>query len=512
MKAILAVPPFPDSTLFNYGAIMAQLGKKMAYPNLGLITVAALLPHDWDLKMFDLSFQKISEDNWRDSDLLFVTGMTIQAREISSLIQEGKRRGKTVIFGGPWGFHGPEKALECGADFVAAGEAESCIASVLASLNSGESGRILVSDHKPDLRLSPPPRWDLLRMNDYISMPVQFSRGCPFQCEFCNISFMLGKRVRTKDPEQVLRELQILYDLGWRGDVAVVDDNLIGAQIKTKEFLKQLAPWMEKRGHPFRFETQVSLNLAGDDELIDLMTRSGFTKVCVGIESLEKQSLEETGKRQNIGVNARDACRKIISAGIMTKATFIIGFDEETPGVDQRVIDFAAGSCMPDALLQSLVAYPGTKLWNRLEREGRLLADSDSNLGSPDRLPNFIPLRPVDQIARELEHFFDVVYERGFWLERAFEQISLLGKTSKCNMFKADPLLAVRIAMVVLYRQGLQHQPRWKFWKRLFTVLVRYRSRFYDFISYLAFAQHHFRFRDTVHTEVSAALEEHEYY
>lgn len=505
---MLVIPPFPASTLTAYGEILAWLGKKAVEPNLGIITVAALLPDDWDLTVFDLSFQDIAESDWHDCDLLFVTGLSIQEGEIVSLIKEGRQRGKTVIVGGPWAFHAAEKALEAGAAFVAVGEAESCMEAVLEGLSSGGHGQIIVADGKPDLRRSPPPRWDLLRMDDYVSMPIQFCRGCPFQCEFCDVTFMLGREVRTKSPEQVIGELEILYGLGWRGHVAFVDDNLVGRPARTKKFLKQLAPWMASHRHPFRFETQVSMNLSGDDELMELMARSGFSKVCVGIESLEQQSLKQTGKYQNLAVDAREACRKINEIGIKTKATFIIGFDLETPGVDRRVIDFAKASGMPDALLQPLVAYPGTQLWKRLHREGRLLRASDANLGTPARLPNFVPARPIEQIARELVHFFESVYEVRFCLEQAFEQVSRLGNPPGCNMFKADPLLAMRIAALVLYRQGLRHKTRWKFWKLLFVVLWRYPSKLYDFLSYLAFAQHHFEFRKTVQAEVTAALAE----
>jgi radical SAM superfamily enzyme YgiQ (UPF0313 family) len=508
MKAMLAIPPFPASTLTTYGEIMACLGKKAAEPNLGIITVAALLPGDWDLSVFDLSFRKISEHEWQENDLLFLTGLTIQEREIVSLIEEGKHRGKTVIVGGPWAFHAAEKALDAGADFVVVGEAESCMESVLTSLASGKERQIIVAERRPDLEKSPPPRWDLLTMDAYISMPIQFCRGCPFQCEFCDVTFMLGREVRTKSPEQVIGELEILYGLGWRGHVAFVDDNLIGRPVRTKELLRQLAPWMAAHHYPFRFETQVSINLTRDDELLDLMARSGFSKVCVGIESLEQDSLKQTGKFQNLAVDAREACRKVSATGIKTKATFIIGFDGETPGVDRRVMDFTIGAGMPDALLQPLVAYPGTELWNRLERDGRLLPDSDTNLGTPARLPNFVTVRPIDEIAGELVHFFQVVYECEFCLERAFEQISILGNPPGCNMFKADPLLFMRIAVLVLYRQGLKHPTRWKFWKLLFAVLLRHPSKLYDFLSYLAFAQHHFEFRETVQAEVQAALEE----
>jgi radical SAM superfamily enzyme YgiQ (UPF0313 family) len=507
MHVILALPEFPPSILTSYSEIMGWMGKKSAEPNLGLITVAGLLPPDWHLQVVDLSFQSLSADNWRMADAVFVTGMTIQADQAVALIREAKAQGKIVVAGGPWVYHDGTKALQAGADLVLQGEAEGGMTEILQRLENRQFGEIIRVDARPDVTRSPAPRWDLLDMSSYLSMPVQFSRGCPFQCEFCDVTYMFGRKVRTKTPSQVLRELTVLYNLGWRGEVAFVDDNFIGRPPMTKELLRQLIPWMESRNQPFEFQTQVSVNLADDRELLELMVRARFTKVCVGIESLEPKSLKSSGKYQNVGVDAAKACTTITRAGMRVKAACIIGFDQESQGVDQKIIDLALRTDIPDMVFNPLVAYPGTRLWARLEQEGRLLPDGGQNLGDLARLPNFLPARPMEEIAREMVRFFKTAYSPEFCLDRAFGQVAALGQDSPGRISRWPRSFEWRLVLEVLVRQGLLRPSRKKFWKHVLTGLKGFPSRLFYFFSYMAFAEHHFEFRDHVLRQIGAELD-----
>jgi radical SAM superfamily enzyme YgiQ (UPF0313 family) len=506
MRAILALPPFPPTILTSYAEIMGWMGKKSAEPNLGIITVAAFLPQDWQLQVVDLGFQTLSEADWAVATAVFVTGMSIQEEQAVSLIREAKERGKVVVAGGPWVYHQGAKALENGADLVLQGEVEGGMAEILARLESRRFREILKVSKRPDLTRSPTPRWDLLDMRSYLSMPVQFSRGCPFQCEFCDVTYMFGRQVRTKTPDQVIRELAHLYDLGWRHEVAFVDDNFIGKPAMTKALLRLLIPWLEDRGHPFEFQTQVSINLAQDRELLELMVRARFSKVCIGIESVETESLKATGKYQNVGVDAVAACRTITRAGIRVKGACIIGFDQESAGVDRKIIDFASRTDIPDTVFNPLVAYPGTRLWARLEQEGRLLPDSGQNLGDLARLPNFVPVRPVPDIAREITNFFQTAYAPEFILDRAFGQVAALGQDFPGKITRWPHPFEWRLILEVLLRQGWLAPSRQKFWKYMLTGLWRFPARLFYFFSYLAIAEHHFEFRDHVLRKVAADL------
>ena len=352
---------------------MRMLNKRAVQPPLGLITLAALLPREWQCVLADLMVRDLTEDDWAGTDVLMITGLTSQYAGIISLIREGKARGKTVVVGGPWVFHYPEETLKAGADIVVRGEAETLIPDLVEAISSGKSGVIFQASEKPDLRLSPVPRFDLLDMDRYAAMALQFTRGCPFHCEFCDITLMSGREVRTKDPSQILQEMQQLYDLGWRREIFVVDDNFIGSPSRTKRLLAEMIPWMEEKRHPFDFHTQASVNLAAHADLMEMMVKAGFFKVFLGIETCDLDSLRRTCKHQNAAVDLDEACRKINRAGLQIQAGCIIGFDHETPGAGRRLIEFAVRNQIPEMFCTMLQAGPGTDMWKRLQAEGRLL-------------------------------------------------------------------------------------------------------------------------------------------
>lgn len=506
-RVLLLLPAFPSSVVAGYSKVMRWSGKKAAEPNLGLITLAGLLPQGWDMKHLDLSFQPLGETDWDECDTVMMTGMTIQAEEVMRLAREAKRRGKTVVIGGPWVFHASEEARAAGADIVVVGEVEGAMERLLECLDNDDYGHV-IRGPLADMTTSPPPRWDLLDMKSYMSMPVQFCRGCPFHCEFCDVTVMMGKTVRDKTPQQVLSELQILYDLGWRGEVAFVDDNIIGNIKRVAKLCRELIPWMRAHGYPFEFQTQTSLNLAQKPELLSLMVEAGFTRTCVGIESLEQESLEETKKYQNMRIDQEKALRTIGKAGIRVKCTLIIGFDSEEPDVDERLIAFAERTRIADVLLNPLVAYPGTALWKRLEKTGRLFSESDRNLGEVARLPNFVPVRPIADIARELINFFETVYEPKRCLERAFDQITELGLTPARRRLHWPRAYQWRLMLAVSAQHGIRNATRRTFWRYLATIAWRSPAKVYDFLSMLAYAQNYFDHRLVVRRSVSSIAEQ----
>jgi radical SAM superfamily enzyme YgiQ (UPF0313 family) len=509
MTVLLVNPEYPE-TFWSLNVVLKTLGKKLLQPPLGLITIAALLPEDWDLRIVELTDREISEDEWNQCDIVMVSGMWVQAPGILRTIKEGRRRGKTVVVGGPWVFHLPEAALEAGADIVVKGEGEPAMPRLLEALERGESGIVIQAAAPANLEESPPPRIDLLDLSLYAQMDVQFSRGCPFKCEFCDITLMFGRRVRTKSPGQILRELQNIHDAGWRRFVSMVDDNFIGNPPQAKALLKEMVPWMKERGHPFEFDTQVSVNLAAYPDLLDMMVEAGFYRVFVGIETPDKESLKLTKKYQNAAVDLDAVCRTINKAGLQVAAGCIMGFDNEKPGADQRLIDFAVRNQIPEMFVMLLQVGPGTELYERLRREGRLLPIAvDEPIGTQTSMINFVPTRPTREIVEEFIRVFDVLYQPEAFLERAYNQFERLGRPPARKRFAFFTRRERWALTVMLCKQGFVYPSRWKFWKLLFKGLVKFPCRIRQFATCCVLAEHYFQHRETIKTTLRAKLSKH---
>jgi len=506
---ILLVNPGYPQTYWSLDKVQRMLGKKLTEPPLGLLTVAALLPESWDLKVIELRTREITEDEWDACDILFVSGMGVQSDGILETIRNGRERNKTVVVGGSWVFHAPEDALAAGADIVVKGEVERIVPQLLSAIEQGTSGIIIASDTWADMKESPVPRYDLLDINAYITLEIQFSRGCPFRCEFCDVTLMLGRKVRTKSPLQILEELQNLYDMGWRSFVFFTDDNFIGNPLQTKALLREIIPWMEKRGHPFQFITQATVNLAHDPEMLDLMVRAGFFKVFLGIETLDEESLKLANKTQNIEADLNRDCQTINRAGLQIIAGCIIGFDNERAGADQRLIDFAILNEIPEMFITLLQAGPGTDMWNRLEREGRLQNwRCDENTGSQTALINFAPTRPMAEIVDEFINLYQVLYDPGFYLERTFRHIARMQSSPVKMPFSIPSLPELRAVLTILYRQGMRYPSRWKFWKYFFAAMFTFpKNRFEQFVSACVMGEHYFEFRETVKEKLRENLQ-----
>jgi radical SAM superfamily enzyme YgiQ (UPF0313 family) len=338
-------------------------------------------------------------------------------------------------------------------------------------------------------------------MDRYTDMSVQFSRGCPFACEFCDVTLMLGKKVRTKTPVQVLAELEALYRMGWRRAVFFVDDNFLGNPVKTRDLLEALIPWMEARRYPFDFYTQASMNLARHEDLMDLMLRAGFYSVFLGVETTDEESLKRSGKIQNIAMDLDEACEKINRAGLQIIAGCILGFDHERPGADQRLIDFAARRHIPEMFITLLQAGPGTALWKRLQGEGRLLPMDEETLqdySNQTGLCNFIPTRSISEIVDEFIHLYDVLYDPVFFMKRAFNHFALMAPPKIKKPLRAPSHHEIRAVLLSFFRQGVFKPYRFNFWVILFKAFLRFPERMPAFIATCIKGEHFFEYRETI--------------
>jgi radical SAM superfamily enzyme YgiQ (UPF0313 family) len=376
---LLVYPKVPSNTYWSYRHCLAFLSKKSAHPPLGLITVAAYLDSTvYHLKLVDMNIEPLLEKDLRWADAVFISAMIVQKPSFEQVIAACNRIGVPVIAGGPYVTTSHESIT--GADHLLLGEVDETLVDFLAELQAGTAQRVVPMPEKPSIENLPPPRFDLLNMDAYASMAIQYSRGCPFQCEFCDIWKIYGNRPRLKSAQTVLEELTTLYQLGWRGSIFVVDDNFIGNKRRVKsELLPAVRAWQEAHGNVFRFYTEASINLAQDDELLAGMRDAGFNGVFVGIETPSEAALKETGKFQNLKTDMLNAVFTIQRYGLEVMAGFILGFDSDTEDIFDRQIAFIQQSGIPRAMVGLLSALPGTELYERLKQEGRIIRQADGN-------------------------------------------------------------------------------------------------------------------------------------
>jgi len=391
-------------------------------PPLGLLTVAALLPREWQLHLVDLNAATLTDQQWNWADLVLISGMLIQRQNLLALIREAKARGKTVVVGGTYATSLPEEVLGAGADFVVRGEGENSLPLFLEALAQDQPGGIIHCDTHPDLTASPIPRYDLLNMEKYLFLAVQTSRGCPHDCEFCEVVQLFGRRPRYKEPRQVIAELEAIYRLGWRKRIFICDDNFIGSKIHARAILRELTPWSKSRGEPFVFLTQTTVDLGQDVPLIDEMTEANIVEVFLGIETPEEEALARSHKHHNRRVSMQESIRRIQANGLSIMGSFILGMDGETDCAADRIISLIETTSIPVVMVNLLQPAPHTRLWKRLEQEGRLLIEemqSATELDSIGTRQFFLPSRPREQIMAEYLKIWETIYEPGAYLARA---------------------------------------------------------------------------------------------
>jgi len=386
-KALLIYPKFPV-TFWSYKYALKFIAKKAALPPLGLLTIAAMLPSDWDKRVIDLNTRNLSEKELASADIVFISAMIAQKNSTESIIQRCKKANKTIIAGGPLFFS--EHTSFPDVDHFVLSEAEETLSPFLSDFHAGKAHRIYRSQKFPSMKKTPVPMWNLVNLNHYASLSIQYSRGCPFNCEFCSVTALFGHRVRTKQVDQILTELDTMWNLGWRGPVFFVDDNFIGnKRILKEELLPAMIRW-RKQGRHYRLYTEASINLADDDKLMEMMVSSGFDQVFVGIETPDETSLIECNKTQNRHRSLLSDIKKIQNAGLQVQGGFIVGFDSDPVSIFKRQAEFIQHSGIVTTMVGLLQAIPGTRLYHRLASQGRLIGASTGD--NVDGSTNFKPM------------------------------------------------------------------------------------------------------------------------
>ncbi len=513
MRALLLYPRLEPS-FWSLPVCTVLKGSKTQAPPLGLLTVAALLPGDWKLRLVDMNVSSLTEDDWDWAELVLLSGMLSQRGSLLELVQQGKRRGKWIVAGGAHPSTLPQEVLHAGADLVVQGEGEDAVPLLIEALGEGRRGMVVASGEKPLMTLSPIPRFDLIRFRDYAYITVQTSRGCPFDCEFCDVVKLFGRKPRYKKPEQVIGEMEALFRLGYRGIVFIADDNFIGVRARALDILGAVTAWQEDRGEPLAFLTQGSVNLGDDIEMIDAMTAANFGHVFIGIESPDKPALTISHKHQNLREPVVQALRNINANGLAVMGSFIVGLDGEASGVDDRICRLIEEAAIPINMINLLAAMPGTKLWERLAREGRL---HDLPAPSPRYAIlglNFDPSRPRAEIQQEYRNIWDRIYEPSRFLARTYRYYLGMRPTRaatarkqgrkaspparSCNPPEGDRLHGIWGFLFLVWRQGIVRSCRLQFWRQLLGILRRNPSRLTPYLLACAMGEDMMLLRDQI--------------
>ena len=485
MKVLLVNPEFPD-TYWSFRHALPFEGKRSAFPPLGLMTVSALLPKSWERRLIDVNVRKLKSSDIEWADIVFVTAMLVQKDSLYAIVQRCKSRGKRVVMGGPYVTTTVENLPD--ADHIFRGEAETTLPQFVRDLERGEAKPMYEAPERPPLALTPLADFRLADFKRYSAMSVQYSRGCPFSCEFCDIIEIYGRVPRTKSNQQMIAEFDALLALGWRGTLFVVDDNFIGNKKNVRLLLPALAEWQKRNGYPFMLMTEASVNLADDDELLDHMRDAGFRRVFLGIETPVEESLKEAQKSQNRG-NLIDQVKKIQSYGMEVMAGFIVGFDNDPEDIFQRQIDFIRESAIPLAMVGLLNALPDTQLWRRLEKEGRLLGEASGN--NTVCTLNFVTKMDPKRLIEGYQSIMRTIYDSREYYQRCFDSLK---RTTQglCQPSSFSVITAIAAFTRITVKLGVLDHQRKEFWHFFMRALTKHRESFAESLR-LAAMGYHFR-------------------
>jgi radical SAM superfamily enzyme YgiQ (UPF0313 family) len=484
MNILLIYPKFPE-TFWSFTYALPFIKKKSAFPPLGLLTVAALLPENWTKRLVDENIEEIRDDDLAWADMAFLGAMAIQRKSVGQIIARCKAMGLKIVAGGPLFTAEPDAFDQV--DHLVLDEAELTLPTFLADLETGRAKKIYNADGYPDIHATPVPLWDLVPLHRYASLNIQYSRGCPFNCEFCNITALFGRTPRTKAPQQIIAELDAIYQAGWRGNIFFVDDNFIGNKRSLKaHLLPALIKWREgKKGCVFF--TEASINLADDPELMTMMAAAGFDSVFIGIETPEENSLAECCKTHNQNRNLLQDIKKIHRSGMQVMGGFIVGFDNDPPSIFQRQIDFIQKSGIATAMVGLLQAPPGTRLFERLAREHRVSTEfSGDNVNGRT---NIIPAMGLDKLIGGYRAMMKQIYSPGQYYQRVRRILGELKVPAARTPFDGQRILAFWRACL---RLGVLGRERFQYWRLLAWTMAR-KPRLLPLAVTLAIYGYHYR-------------------
>ncbi len=487
-KKILLVYPKMPSTYWGFQYSVKFIGKKTTYPPLGLMTVAALIPPEYDLKLVNLNSESLKESDIAGADFVFISAMIVQKESFEEVVKLSRKHNKTVVAGGPYPtvLHADIE----GVDHFVLDEAEMTLPDFFRDLKAGNPAKIYRSKERPAIALAPIPRFDLIKINDYVSMALQFSRGCPFNCEFCDIIELFGRVPRTKSPEQFIKELETVYETGYRGSVFIVDDNFIGNKFAVKQLLRPLGIWQKEKEYPFTFMTEASVNLAEDEELMDLMAEALFEGVFLGIETPSEESLLLANKTQNTKIKLLDSIHKIQRKGLEVSAGFILGFDSDKDDIFDRQINFINDAAIPMAMVGLLAALGQTQLYTRLLKENRILNETSGNHTHALEL-NFIPKMAADKLIEGYKKVISTVYDPPVYFERCYDLINILPNNYiSAKRVTLSNILTYGYAFIrSLILQGFGSYG-FTYFKFLARVLIKKPGRFAQAVKFAIFGYH----------------------
>ena len=486
MKVLLVYPEFPD-TYWSFRHALKFEGKRAAFPPLGLLTVSSMLRDHWERRLVDMNVETLWPEDIEWADIVFISAMIVQSESLEKVVGLCRSLGKKTVVGGPYVSTSSERLPD--ADHIFIGEAETTLPEFLNDLELGIARKIYEASSRPSLEQTPVPDFSLIDMSQYSAMNVQFSRGCPFNCEFCDIIEIYGRVPRTKSNAQMLAELDALMATGWRGLVFIVDDNFIGNKKNVRLFMPDLIEWSRSNEFPFSFITEASVNLAEDELLLQQMEDAGFRRVFLGIETPVEVSLKEAQKGQNTRRDLLESIHKIQSYGMEVMAGFIVGFDNDPDDIFDLQMRFIRESGIPLAMVGLLTALPDTQLWRRLEKEGRLLDVSTGN--NTDCTVNFVPRMEMDRLVAGYKRILRTIYSPKEYYRRALDCLSRFHQDRiepRQSSLRGD----IRSFFSLVYTLGIRDHSRTEFWG-YFYHLVRHHTRDIAHGLTLAAMGYHFR-------------------
>jgi radical SAM superfamily enzyme YgiQ (UPF0313 family) len=485
LNILLVYPQFPD-TFWSFKHALKFVSKKSSFPPLGLLTVASMLPANWEKRLVDINVSALTDNDLKWADYVFLSAMAVQRESAEQVIKRCHQIGVRIVAGGPLFTAEHEDFADI--EHLVLDEAEITLPQFLEDLQNGCAGHIYRSQERPDIEFAPIPSWELINTKKYSGINIQYSRGCPFDCEFCDIVVLNGHKPRTKSKEQFISELEAIYRIGWRGGVFIVDDNFIGNKRKLKEeVLPAVIEWMNAKKHPFTFLSESSINVADDDELIDLMIQAGFDTLFIGIESPSEDSLAECGKLQNKNRDLIQSVKKLQNRGLQVHGGFIVGFDSDITSIFDNMINFIQHSGIVTAMVGLLNAPTGTKLYQRLKQEERLTKKFSGN--NTNISMNFVPKMDYDALVAGYKRIVNTIYSPREYYNRV---VTFLREYRPACKGKATINMSqVKAFIQSIWVLGIKQRGSIYYWKLLAWTLCR-RPRFFALSVTLAVCGYHF--------------------